>query len=36
MSYEDGLALIESIGGIEVIWVDKNYNAKHTDGIEFK
>ena len=36
MSYEDGLALIESIGGIEVIWVDKNYNVKHTDGIEFK
>ena len=36
MSYEDGLALIESIGGIEVIWVDKNYNVKHTDGIKFK
>ena len=35
MTYEDGLALIESIGDIEVIWVDKEYNIKHTDGIQF-
>ncbi len=34
MSYEDGLALVESIGDVEVIWVDRDYNLKHTDGIE--
>ena len=35
MSYEDGLELVESIGGVEVIWVDREYNVKHTDGIVF-
>ena len=35
MSYEEGLALINSIGGIEVIWVDLQFNVKHTSGIEF-
>lgn len=35
MSYEDGLSLVESIGGVEVIWVDTEYNVKHTDGIVF-
>ena len=35
MSYEDGLALVESIGGVEVIWVDTEYNVKHTSGIVF-
>ena len=34
MSYEEGKALIESIGGIEVIWIDTEYNLMHTDGIE--
>ena len=34
MSYEDGKALVESIGGIEVIWIDTEYNLMHTDGIE--
>lgn len=34
MSYEDGLALINSIGGIEVIWIDLNYNVKTTPGVE--
>ena len=34
MSYEDGLALVESIGGVEVIWVDTEYNVKYTGGIE--
>ena len=33
MSYEDGLALVNSIGGVEVIWVDLEYNVKHTAGI---
>lgn len=35
MSYEDGLALVESIGGVDVIWVDKEYNVRYTDGITF-
>ena len=34
MSYEDGLALVNSIGGIEVIWIDLSYNMKTTPGIE--
>ena len=35
MSYEEGLALVNSIGGVEVIWVDLEYNVKHTSGVEF-
>jgi thiamine biosynthesis lipoprotein len=34
MSYEEGLALVKSIGGVEVIWVDPDYNVKCTSGIE--
>lgn len=34
MSYEDGQALVKKIGGVEVIWVDTEYNLMHTDGIE--
>ena len=34
MSYEDGLALTNSIGGVEVIWVDLNYSIKTTPGVE--
>ena len=33
MSYEEGLALVNSIGGVEVIWVDTEYNVKRTSGI---
>ena len=33
MSYEDGLALVNSIGGVEVIWVDLEYNVKMTPGV---
>ncbi len=33
MSYEDGLALVEEIGNIDVIWVTKDYSMKMTDGI---
>ncbi len=37
MTYEEGLALINSIDAdIEVIWIDTEYNIKHTDGIEFR
>ena len=35
MSYEDGLALVHSVGGVEVIWVDLSYNMKYTEGIDF-
>jgi thiamine biosynthesis lipoprotein len=34
MSYEEGLALVNKIGGIEVIWIDLNYNMKSTSGIK--
>ena len=34
MSYDDGLALIESIGGIEVLWIDKDYKMTYTDGLQ--
>ena len=33
MSYEDGLALIEKIGGVDVIWVSRDGTVKMTDGI---
>ncbi len=33
MSYEDGLALINNIGGIDVIWVLPDGTVKMTDGI---
>ena len=35
MSYEDGMALVNSLEGVEVIWVDRQYNVKHTNGIDF-
>ena len=34
MTYEEGLALVNSIGGIEVVWIDLDYNAKTTPGIK--
>ena len=34
MTYEEGLSLINSIGGIEVIWIDLSYNMKTTSGID--
>lgn len=33
MSYEEGLALVKSIGGVDVIWIDLEYNLVKTDGI---
>ena len=33
MSYEEGLALIERIGGIDVLWIYKDGTMKMTDGI---
>ena len=34
MSYDDGLALVNSIGGVEVVWIDLSYNVKTTPGIK--
>ena len=33
MSYEDGKALVESIGNVEVIWIYRDGTYKHTDGV---
>ena len=33
MSYEDGLALVENIGGVEVLWIYKDGTVKMTDGV---
>lgn len=33
MPYEDGLALIEDIGGVDVIWIYKDGTVKYTDGV---
>ena len=34
MSYEDGLALVKSIGGVDVLWVYPNGAVKYTDGVK--
>ena len=34
MSYEDGLALVEKIGGVEVFWVAKDGTQYMTEGLE--
>ena len=36
MSYEEGFALVNSIGGIEVLWIDNNGNMTYTDGLKGK
>ena len=36
MSYEEGLALVNSLGDIEVIWIDNDGNIKYTPGLEGK
>ena len=35
MSYEDGITLIESIGGVDVIWILYDGTIKYTDGVQF-
>ena len=35
MSYDDGLALVNELGDVEVIWIDKDYSLKSTDGVMF-
>lgn len=32
MSYEDGLKLVNSLEGVEVLWVDRDYKVYMTDG----
>jgi thiamine biosynthesis lipoprotein len=34
MSYEEGLALISSIGGVEAVWIYENGEIKTTSGIK--
>lgn len=34
MSYEDGLALVEKIGGVEVLWIDTEGNQYMTEGFK--
>ena len=36
MDYNEGYNLIKQIGGIEVIWIDKNNNVFYTEGLELK
>ncbi len=36
MSYEEGLELIKDIRGVEVIWIDTDYNMVTTDGVKIK
>ena len=35
MSYEEGKALVASIGGVDVIWVTKNGDMLYTEGVSF-
>ncbi|MBR2133885.1 MAG: FAD:protein FMN transferase [Eubacterium sp.] len=34
MSYDDGLALVEGMEGVEAVWVDKDYNKSFSSGFE--
>ena len=34
MSYEEGLALAESLEGVEVLWICKDGEVKHTEGVK--
>lgn len=34
MSYEDGLALVERIGGVDVLWITPDGTQYYTEGIE--
>ena len=33
MSYEDGRALVDSIDGVDVLWISKDGSQVYTDGI---
>lgn len=34
MSVEDGKNMIESMDGVEAVWVDKEYNTIYSSGFE--
>jgi hypothetical protein len=34
MSYEDGLALVTSLGGVEVLWITPEGEQHMTDGFK--
>ena len=34
MSYEDGLSLVNKLGGVEVLWITKDGTQYRTDGLE--
>ena len=34
MSYEDGRALVDSLAGVDVLWIDHEGNLMMTDGYE--
>ena len=34
MSYEDGLALVSEIGGVEVVWIYNDGEIKYTNGVK--
>lgn len=36
MSYEDGLALAKSLGGVEILWIDHDGTVRYTEGLEDK
>ena len=35
MSYEEGLALVNGIEGVDVIWIEQDGSLKHTKNIVF-
>ena len=36
MSYEDGLALADRLGGVDVLWIDHDGTVRYTDGLADK
>lgn len=34
MSYEDGLELVQRIGGVDVVWIDHSGEIRYTEGLE--
>ena len=34
MSYEDGLALVSRMGGVEVLWIDHDGTLRYTEGMK--
>ena len=33
MSYEEGLALVRSLDGVEVLWIEKDGTMTYTEGV---